>query len=269
MQKGTIGVFDSGLGGLLMLRAIRKRLPQYDYLYLGDTKRVPYGDRSHAVIYQFLEEAVDFLFGKGCELIIVACNTASASALRKIQQEYLPAHYPDRRVLGVIIPTAEVAMTAKRVGVLATEATVTSETFVKELGKLNPTIEVFQQAAPLLVPLIENNALDESVPFLNQYLAPLIEKQIDTLILGCTHYALLADRIRPILGNNIKLIAEEDIVPEKLTTYLDRHPEITRKIGTHGTCALLVTDLNDHYKKTAATWFGAETKLDQVTIAND
>ncbi|MFH1246327.1 MAG: hypothetical protein V1489_00940 [Candidatus Liptonbacteria bacterium] len=199
--RGTkkIGVFDSGVGGLLIMKALVKNLPEYDYVYLGDTARVPYGNRSQEIIYQFLEEAVEYLFNKNCSLIIVACNTASAEALRRIQREYLPEYYPGRRVLGVIIPTAEEALPIRRknknqnadnnagnkhkkIGILATEGTVSSEAYVREIKKINSRISVFQEPAPLLVPLIENGGLKWTDPILESYLRPLLKKKIDTLI---------------------------------------------------------------------------------------
>lgn len=266
MQKRSIGVFDSGLGGLLVFRALTKKLPQYDYIYLGDTKRVPYGNRSHETIYEFLQEAVNFLFRNRCELIVVACNTASASALRKIQREYLPKHYPNKRVLGVIIPAAETAKDAKRVGVLATEATVRSGTYLTELKKLNPKIKVFQQAAPLLVPLIENNELAQSEPFLKEYLRPLLAEKIDTLILGCTHYTVLKSHIRRIIGTKIRIVVQDNIVPEKLRGYLKRHPEIDARLSRKKDRVMLVTDINSYYKKLAGKWFGPSSKLQKATL---
>jgi len=220
-----IGIFDSGLGGLFVTRALTKKLPQYDYVYLGDTQRMPYGNRSRETIYQFLREAVEYLFSRDCELIIVACNTASAEALRRIQQEYFPKHYPKRRVLGVIIPTAEIALEngmAKRIGVLATQGTVHSRAYVRELKKIAPHIEIFQQAAPLLVPIIESNSIKFADPILYSYLKPLLEKNIDTLILGCTHYPLLKPLLHDILGNGVKLIdsaeAMADIAADLINT---------------------------------------------------
>ncbi len=158
-----IGIFDSGIGGLVIARSLISELPQYDYVYLGDTKRVPYGDRSQKEIYEFTRQGLDFLFAQGCGLAILACNTASAQALRKIQREYLPRKYPDKKVLGVVIPTAEACAKYKVVGILATSSTVSSKSYVTELKKLNPKINIIQQAAPLLVPLIENNEIINSI----------------------------------------------------------------------------------------------------------
>lgn len=224
-----IGVFDSGFGGLHILKYLIKELPEYNFIYLGDTARVPYGTRSKKIVHQFTEQAVDFLFRKNCGLVVLACNTASSDALRKIQREYLVKNYPDRRVLGVLIPAAEeaVAKTRGRVGVIATPGTVSSGAFEREIKKLNPEIKVFQQACPLLVPIIEageeKNKITEIM--LKQYLAPLLKKKIDTLILGCTHYGIVEKKIKKIAGN-VEIISEEKILAGKLKDYLARHPEI-------------------------------------------
>ncbi|MFC1790375.1 glutamate racemase, partial [Patescibacteria group bacterium] len=196
-----VGVFDSGFGGLEIFREIVKKLPDYDYLYLADTARAPYGTRSQEVIYNFTLQAVDFLFKQGCPLVILACNTASSKALRKIQQEYLPQKYPERRVLGVLIPACEEAVektSNNKVGVLATEGTVSSKAFVKELKKIKPEVEVSQQAAPLLVSIVESGEHEGEIAdlALKNYLEPLLGKEIDTLILGCTHYGILRDKIK-------------------------------------------------------------------------
>ena len=264
-----IGVFDSGLGGLFVTRALVKNLPQYDYVYLGDTQRVPYGNRSHETIYIFLREAVDHLFAHGCELIIVACNTASAEALRRIQREYLPAHYPKRRVLGIIIPTAEAALKdpkIKRVGVLATQATVASGAYVRELKKIRPDVKIFQQAAPLLVPLVENNAIQFAEPILRSYLQPLLQKNIDVLLLGCTHYPILKKQIKNICGRDIKVIAQDEIISAKLAAYLRHHPEIEKKLGKHRRREFLVTDLTDATKTLSKKWFGGNIKFRVIRL---
>lgn len=264
-----IGIFDSGLGGLFVAKALIKELPQYDYVYLGDTKRVPYGNRSRETVHQFLKEAVEYLFSRDCELIIVACNTASAEALRKIQQEYLPKHYPKRRVLGVIIPTAEVALKngeAKRIGVLATQGTVRSQAYVHELKKIAPRIEVFQQAAPLLVPLIESNSIKFANPILSSYLKPLLKKNIDTLILGCTHYPILKSQIKRLCGAGIKVISQDEVIPKKLFDYLQRHSEIEKKLTKKRQRSFLVTDLTDATEALAKKWFGKNIPFQIVTI---
>jgi glutamate racemase len=210
-----IGVFDSGVGGLIILRAIRKRLSPYDYLYLGDTLHVPYGNRTQKQIYQFTKRGVEYLFKNNCALIIIACNSASSRALRRLQREWLPKHYPDRRILGVIIPTAEAAIAqknSKKIGVLATKATTASKSFAKEIKKLSKNIPVVHQSAPLLVPLIEDAKIKECKAVLQKYLLPLLQKKVKTIILGCTHYPL----IKKLLPKNIRVISQDEVVPEKL-----------------------------------------------------
>ena len=199
-----IGVFDSGFGGLVVLREFLQVLPQYDYLYLGDNARIPYGTRSDRVVQRFTEQAVDYLLRQGCQLIVLACHTASARALRSIQQVYMPERFPQRRVLGVLIPTVEEALVRSRsrhIGVIATEGTVTSRSFELELQKLDPRVEVVQQACPLLVPLIESGEQDweGTAMILSRYLAPFQGGRVDTLILGCTHYSILKEQILSLL----------------------------------------------------------------------
>ena len=264
-----IGVFDSGLGGLFVMRALAKKLPQYDYVYLGDTQRVPYGNRSRETIYLFLKEAVEYLFNHGCGLIIVACNTASAEALRRIQQEYLPLHHPKRRVLGVIIPTAEEALQdhrTKRIGILATQGTVRSNAYIRELKKIRPDVRIFQQAAPLLVPLIESGSIKFSEPILRAYLKPLLKKRLDLLILGCTHYPILKARIKKLCGKKIKVISQDEIIPAKLADYLKRHPEMENRIGKARSRMFLVTDLTDAARALSKEWFGENIKLRVVGL---
>lgn len=264
-----IGIFDSGLGGLFIAKALIEKLPQYDYLYLGDTQRVPYGNRSRETVYTFLREAAEYLFDHGCELIIVACNTASAEALRQIQQEYLPKHYPRRRILGMIIPTAEAAREngrAKRIGILATQGTVHSQAYVRELKKIDPHIRIFQHAAPLLVPIVESNSISFVDPILRSYLKPLIGKNIDTLILGCTHYPILKTQIRNLCGHGIKVISQDEIISQKLADYLARHPEIERKITKKRRRSFCVTDFTETTNVLAKKWFGKNTVLRKVDI---
>jgi len=266
-KKTKIGVFDSGLGGLFVMRALARELPRYDYVYLGDTQRVPYGNRSPQVVYQFLEEAVDFLFKKDCGLIIVACNTASAEALRKIQRHYLPRHYPKRRVLGVIIPTVEEALKnpkTKKIGVLATQGTVNSGAYAREAKKLNPRAKVFQNAAPMLVPLIENSELKQAEPFVHEYLAPLKRKKVEKIILGCTHYPALKKMIEKISG--VPVVSQDEIIPRKLEDYLRRHPEIDSRLSKHSKRELLVTDITPAYVRLSRKWFGSNAKLKKVEI---
>jgi glutamate racemase len=267
-----IGIFDSGLGGLLILKNIIKRLPRYDFLYLGDTKRVPYGNRSQETIYQFTKKAVDYLFSKNCRLIILACNTASAQALRKIQKEYLLKNYPSRRVLGVIIPTIEATMelkNIKKVGVLATPSTVASQTFIKEFNKSvsgRNKIKVFQQSSPLLVPLVENNGLKWADPILKEYLKPLLAKKVEAIILGCTHYPVLKNKIRQIVGKKIAVISQDEIIPAKLLDYLERHSQIETKLGKNSKKVIAVTDITDSFRATAKKWFGRSATLRLVNL---
>ncbi len=263
-----IGIFDSGLGGLIITRAISRMMPEYDYVYLGDTKRVPYGNKSPEAVFEFTREAVDYLFRKeDCAVVVIACNTASARALRQIQQEYLPArnasrneagglkNFKNRKVLGVLIPAAEVASNYKRTGVLATLGTVASNAWTVEIQKLNRKTKVFQNPAPMLVPLIEEgeNALAKS--FLLKYLKPLIRKKIDALVLGCTHYPILKKEIKKITGKNVKIISQDEIIPEKLKEYLAQHPEITEKLSKNKSMKILVTDKTQNLNLLVKRWF--------------
>ncbi|MEK9153633.1 MAG: glutamate racemase [Patescibacteria group bacterium] len=260
-RSNWIGVFDSGFGGLSILKEIVRVLPQYDYLYLGDTARTPYGTRSQEVIYQFTEQAVNFLFKQGCQLIILACNTASAEALAKIQQDYLPKHYANRRVLGVLIPAAEQAVAKtknNRVGVLATSGAVASKAFVREIKKIKPAIQVFQNSAPLLAPLVEEGEHNSVMVdlALAKYLQPLLRKNIDSLVLGCTHYGLLEKKIKKIIGPKIAIISEGKVVAKKLADYLRRHPVIKQKLSRNGRREFLTTDLTDKFQKLGSCFFG-------------
>ncbi len=266
-----IGVFDSGFGGLEILKEIVKMLPQYDYIYLGDSARAPYGSRSQKLIYSFTEQGVDFLFKRGCELIILACNTVSSEALRKIQQEYLPNHYPQKRVLGVIIPAAEegIELTKNnRIGVIATQGTVASGAFKRELKKLKSEVKVFQKACPLLCPIIEEGEQNHNVlrAALENYLPPLTEKNIDVLILGCTHYGLLKDKINAVIGDNIKLVSEGKIVAEKLKDYLKRHSEIRKELTKNSRTEFLTTDLTDKFRILGSQFFGTPIAPKKVII---
>ncbi len=260
--KGAIGVFDSGFGGLSILKDIVKKLPEYDYVYLGDTARTPYGTRSMGVVYEFTKQAVDFLFANGCELIIIACNTASADALRQIQQEYLPARYPGRRrVLGVIVPALEEAMRQTKnnhVGLIATEGTVNSGTFKRELIMRNPHIRLFSEAAPLLVPLVEAGEHTSKAMklILAQYLKPLLVKNIDTLILGCTHYGILKTEIKKIVGKKTHILSEGRVVAQKLAEYLSRHPEIDSRLSKKSKRIFYTTDLTKRFKDLGGKFFG-------------
>jgi glutamate racemase len=256
-----IGVFDSGFGGLVVLSEFMKLLPDYDYLYLGDNARVPYGTRSDKVVYRFTQQAVDYLFQQGCVLIVLACHTASSKALRAIQQGYLPDHYPDKRVLGVVIPTVEEAVvrsTGGRIGVIGTEGTVASNSFKIELRKLNPGVQVFQQACPLLVPIIEAGEQDweGTELILKKYLASLIEARVDTLILGCTHYSILKPKIQAIMDRGVEIICSGQVAAVKLADYLQRHPEIESRLARQGERRYLTTDLTPRFQDLASLFMG-------------
>jgi len=248
-----IGVFDSGLGGLAILKEIIKVMPNYDYVYLGDNARVPYGGRSPEIIYQFTKEAVDFLFNKNCKLIILACNSATSTSLRKIQKEYLPKKWPDRKVLGVIRPAVEkiAELDSKKVGIIGTHATINSKSFVLEIKKLSPMTQVFQNPAPLLVPIIEEGEIDwqGTEMILKKYLGLLTTKKIDTLILGCTHYGLMVEKIKKVIGSKIRVVTEGKEVAVKLRKYLNKHKEIEIVLSKKGNKKYYVTDLNERYKK--------------------
>lgn len=242
-----IGIFDSGLGGLLVFKEIIKKLPQYDYVYLGDNARVPYGNRSFEIIYKFTREAVEFLFEKNCQLIILACNTASSVALRKIQQEYLPKKYKDRRVLGIIVPTIEfldLKNSRQTIGVIGTKATISSNAYKKEIKKINPKIRVIEKSTPLLVPFIEEGDINSKALeiILKDYLKIFVKNKIDKLVLACTHYGVIEKNIKKILGKNIKVLSQGKIVAEKLKIYLNNHPEIENRLLKNSKREVYLTD---------------------------
>lgn len=244
-MKQPIGVFDSGLGGLLIAGVIQKALPEYEYVYLGDSKNLPYGEKTEEQVYKFTERGIKYLFEKeNCAFIIVACNTASARALRLIQKKY-----KDNKILGVLIPAAEEAGKYSRVGVLATSGTVASLSFPIEIQKINKSAKVFQNPAPMLVSLIENGELNRCIPYLHQYLKPLLAKKIEALVLGCTHYPILKKEIKKIVGKNIKIISQDEIVPKKLKSYLKKYKEIDVKLSKKRGMKILVTKINEGAKK--------------------
>ncbi|MGI5827102.1 MAG: glutamate racemase [Patescibacteria group bacterium] len=230
LNPAAIGVFDSGLGGLSVLRALLEKLPEYSYFYLGDTARVPYGERSAETIFIYTVEAVDFLFKQGCQLIIIACNTASSQALRRLQQEWLPKNYPERRVLGVIKPLAEAVACSEtnHLGIIGTTATINSQAYPQELEVLKPGLKISAKATPLLVPLVEEGRLDtpETRLILADYLTPLKKAGIDSLILACTHYPYLEPVIKELLGPDILVYNPGMIIADSLAQYLKRHPEL-------------------------------------------
>ena len=259
-----IGIFDSGLGGLVITKSIIEALPQYDYIYLGDTLHVPYGSRSFEAVYQYTKNAMDYLFENDCQLIIIACNTASAKALRTLQQNYLPKKYPDRRILGVIIPTIEAAVekNVKNIAMISTAGTKKSETFDLELAKRVSGVALTTIATPLLVPMVENNGIKWVKPILEEYLKPFDTP--DALILGCTHYPLLKSEISKILP--VPLISQDEIIPYKLKDYLKRHPEIETTLSQKGNRQFLVTDLTDSYEISAKNLYGKDIKIQEVSL---
>jgi len=263
-----IGIFDSGYGGLTVFRSIFKQLPDYDYIYLGDTARAPYGNRSFQSIHQYTWECVQWLFAQGCPLVILACNTASAKALRTIQQVDLKGEDPAKRVLGVIRPTAEVIgnyTQTKQIGVLGTKGTVQSGSYLLEIGNFFPDIKVYQQACPLWVPLIENGEHDKPGAdyFVEKYLQQILAQSpdIDTLLLACTHYPLLLDKIKAYLPSYVQAIPQGDIVARSLVDYLHRHPEMETMLSKGKTQHFYTTTDDtldfDHY---AELFFGAPVK---------
>ena len=269
-----IGVFDSGYGGLTILRQMRQLLPQYDYLYLGDNARAPYGSHSFEVIYKYTLQAVEELFRRGCPLVILACNTASAKALRTIQERDIPHIDPSRRVLGVIRPTVEAVgplTHTRHVGLLATAGTVNSGSYSMELRKLWPDIQVTGQACPMWVPLVENYEFDPpgAAYFVkkrwegNMRLAP----DIDTLILGCTHYPLLMNKIVKYTPPGVRIVAQGEYVAQSLASYLQRHPDMEARLTQHGTCHYLTTESADKFEQSAALFMHEMVKAEHVELA--
>ena len=272
-SPGPIGVFDSGYGGLTILDEIRKVMPQYDYMYLGDNARSPYGPRSYPIVYRFTLQAVTQLFRMGCHLVILACNTASAKALRTIQMNDLPRLDVCRRVLGVIRPTVECVgdlTRSRHVGVLATPGTIQSASYHLEIHKLFPDIQVTGQACPLWVPLVENGEAegDGADYFVHKYLDQLMgrDPQIDTIILGCTHYPLLLPKIKAALPEGIRVIPQGRLVAESLHDYLHRHPEINRKCTKGGRCAYYTTESEDKFRESASAFLHQSIAATKVEL---
>ena len=258
-----IGVFDSGYGGLTVLKEIVKKLPRYDYLYLGDNARSPYGTRSFETVYRYTLECVTWLFDQGCHLVILACNTASAKALRTIQQNDLPQLAPSRRVLGVIRPTTEIIgkySESKRVGILATNGTVQSNTYPIEISKIFPDLTVYQEACPMWVPLVENNEYQHHGAdyFVKKNIHNIFEKgeKIDVILLACTHYPLLSEKIKEYLPVDVKLISQGEIIAESLTDYLLRHPEIEKQCSKNNNRIFFTTDSTEDFDNHAAIFYG-------------
>lgn len=266
----AIGIFDSGYGGLTILRDIRRKLPQYDYLYLGDNARSPYGTRSFEVVYRYTLQCVNWLFEQGCQLVILACNTASAKALRTIQQNDLKDR-TDKRVLGVIRPTTEQIGNYTRnnhVGLLATQGTVQSNSYSIEISKLFPAIQLSQQPCPMFVPLVENGEANNAGAdyFVNKYTAELLEKDpdIDTVILGCTHYPILLEKLRKALPENIEIVSQGGLVAASLAHYLERHANIERNIDRNSQCTYCTTEQSEKFNATASLFM--EEAIDAVHV---
>ncbi|MDY3089644.1 MAG: glutamate racemase [Porphyromonas sp.] len=273
-KLAPIGVFDSGYGGLTILSEIRRLLPEYDFIYLGDNARSPYGTRSFDVIRDFTTEAVRYLFDEGCPLVILACNTASAKALREIQQRYLPiSEDPTRRVLGVIRPTAEVvgnATTSGHIGVLATPGTVSAHSYQLELQKLFPDITVHEQACPMWVPLVEygESASPGADYFVQLYLDQLLsrDERIDSIVLACTHYPLLRPKIEQYLPKGITLISQGELVAHSLCDYLARHPEMDRRLSKGASISYRTTECPDKFEGLASIFIDQEVAAVRVKI---
>jgi len=272
-SPGPIGIFDSGYGGLTILHGIRQLLPQYDYLYLGDNARAPYGPRSFDVVYEFTRQAVVSLFERGCHLVVLGCNTASAKALRTIQQHDLPLIDPDRRVLGIIRPTAEVIgdlTTSRHVGVLATEGTIKSESYTLEIQKLHPDITVSGVACPFWVPLVEYNEADS--PGADYFVKKRIDQimrldpQIDALILGCTHYPLLMPKILKYLPAGVRVVPQGEYVADSLRSYLARNHAIEQRCSKGATARYLTTENPDKFKEQAQLFLHEPVDVENITL---
>lgn len=268
-----IGVFDSGYGGLTILREIKKRLPQYEYLYLGDNARNPYGSRSFEIVYEFTLQAVKALFERGCYLVILACNTASAKALRSIQQNDLKQIDPERRVLGVIRPTVEVLpsySSTGHIGLLATPGTVRSHSYSLEVKKISPELVLTEHSCPMWVPIVENNEIDSPGAdyFIKKEVEALMNKDplIDTIVLGCTHYPLLAKNIRKYIPENVNLLCQGPLVAESLADYLNRHPEIEEKCSKNGHLTYLTTEHTDKFDSLASMFMGHPVESHTISL---
>ena len=270
---GPIGVFDSGYGGLTILHGIRQLLPQYDYLYLGDNARAPYGSRSFEVVYQFTRQAVHKLFAMGCHLVVIGCNTASAKALRSIQQRDLPGWDPSRRVLGIIRPTAESIgqlTHSRHVGILATEGTIRSNSYDMEIGKLFPDITVTGQPCPLWAAIVEANEADS--PGANYFVKKRIDQLmrrdplIDTIILGCTHYPLLMNSIVRNVPDGVRVMPQGTYVADSLNSYLQRHPDIEANITRGGQCHYLTTESEDRFAESAQIFLHEKINVTHVEL---
>ena len=267
MNTGPIGVFDSGYGGLTVLKEIVDQLPQYDYLYLGDNARSPYGTRSFETVYEYTLECVKWFFSQGCSLVILACNTASAKALRSIQQNNLAKIDPSKRVLGVIRPTTEIIgklTNTGNVGILATNGTVLSNSYPIEIQKFYPAVNVFQEACPMWVPLVENNEYNNPGAdyFIEKNISNLLEQSpdIDTILLACTHYPLLIEKIKKAVPENVTVLSQGEIVANSLADYLKKHPEMEEKCSKNGQIGFFTTDSVEDFDNHAAIFYGKPVK---------
>ena len=273
MKQQPIGIFDSGYGGLTVLKEIAGRLPQYDYIYLGDNARAPYGPRSFDTVYEYTLQCVKWFFEQGCPLVILACNTASAKALRTIQQHDLPKIDPEKRVLGVIRPTTEIIgqlTETGNVGILATSGTVISGSYPIEIQKFYPAIKVYQEACPMWVPLVENNEYHSPGAdyFIQKHINNLLKQspKIDTLLLACTHYPLLIGKIRQFIPPGLTIVSQGEIVATSLQKYLLHHPEIEEKCSKKGSIAFFTTDSAEDFDDHAAAFFGKPVKSIHLAI---
>lgn len=272
-SDGPIGVFDSGYGGLTVYDKIRERLPQYDYIYMGDNARSPYGPRSFEIVYEFTRQAVMRLFAEGCRLVILACNTASAKALRTIQQQDLPVWDNERRVLGVIRPTVELMdkmSNSKHIGVLGTAGTISSSSYTLEIEKMFPHISVVGEACPMWVPLVENAEFDSPGAdyFVKKHIDHIMQTDplIDTLILGCTHYPLLIKKIRKYVPAGVKLVSQGEYVAESLADYLVRHPEMSSRLTTGGSRRFLTTESVEKFSDAASLFLGYNVNAEKIEL---
>lgn len=273
LPSGPIGVFDSGYGGLTILSEIQKLLPQYDYIYLGDNSRAPYGSRSFDIVYEFTKQAVETLFEKGCNLVILACNTASAKALRTIQQIDLPQINPQKRVLGVIRPTAEIVgniTQSRHIGIVGTEGTIKSESYPIEINKLYPDITVHSHACPMWVPIVENNEFNNSGAdyFIKKDIDFILSEDplIDTIILGCTHYPLLLNKIKQFVPQNIQIISQGEYIAQSLQNYLERHPEMDTICSKNGITQYYTTESASKFKESASIFLKREIEVERINI---
>lgn len=274
MKTKPIGIFDSGYGGLTVLKSIIEKLPEYDYVYIGDNARTPYGNRSFETVYDYTLQAVKTFFDMGCELVILACNTASAKALRNIQQRDLPHLGPDRRVLGVIRPSAEIIGEKTRnnhVGIFGTPGTINSESYILEIAKLHPSIKVTQEACPIWVPLIENNEFDNEGGhyFVKQHVDALIKKdsKIDTIILGCTHYPLLADMIAKYVPKETVILSQGELVANSLETYLKKHTALEAKCSKGNSVSYFTTDDPRIFEERAEIFLGKTIHAERIILS--